>query len=136
MNHSFFLPNRSFFFRSQQMSDLLKFCLTKIVFFGTQIAQVAHHKWANCSGCSPKMSEWANCLFFWVNHSFAHYSPFFHKKNYQFAQKTNERIPNPVFNMAQDPRKCLLFPKIPPKIIKKLKHFWSLSQGKCLLWFL
>ena len=32
--------------------------------------------WVNCSGCSPKMSKWANCLFFWANRSFAH---FFHK---------------------------------------------------------
>ena len=28
-----------------------------------QIAQVAHQKWAICSVCSPKMSEWANRLF-------------------------------------------------------------------------
>ena len=43
-----------------------------------QISQVAHQKWAmwaNRSNCSPKMSKWANCLFFWA-------------KNERFAQKT------------------------------------------------
>ena len=73
-----------------------------------QIAQVVHQKWAtrsdslrlltinerpraNCSGPSPKMSEWANCSFFWANRSFAH---LFAKKE-RFAQKTDEQIPSP-----------------------------------------
>ena len=38
-----------------------------------QIAQVAHQKWVICSGRSPKMSEWANCLFFWANSSFTRF---------------------------------------------------------------
>ena len=29
--------------------------------------------WANCSGRSPKMSEWVNWSFFWANRSFAHF---------------------------------------------------------------
>ena len=33
---------------------------------------------------SPKMSKWVKRLFFWANHSFAH----FWAKNEQFAQKT------------------------------------------------
>ena len=37
------------------------------------------------------MSKWANCSFFWANRSFAH---FFANKQ-EFAQKTDERIPNP-----------------------------------------
>ena len=41
--------------------------------------------WVNCSGCSPKMSKWANCLFFWANRSFAH----FFRKNKRFAQKND-----------------------------------------------
>ena len=59
-----------------------------------RIAQVAHQKWAmwaNCSGRSPKMSEWVNHSFFWANRSFAH----FWAKNERFAQKTDERIPSP-----------------------------------------
>ena len=47
--------------------------------------------WAIRSGCSPKVSEWANHLFFWGNHSFAH----FFAKNERFAQKHNEVIPSP-----------------------------------------
>ena len=67
------------------------------LFFGERcewIAQVAHQKWAmwaNRSGCSPKMSEWVNPSFFWVNRSFAH----FWAKNEQFARKTDEQIPSP-----------------------------------------
>ena len=73
------------------------------------IAQVAHQKWAtmsdllmsltkndrpwaNRSGCSPKMSKWANRSFFWANCSFAH----FFAKNEWFAQKTDEGIPSPA----------------------------------------
>ena len=40
------------------MSDSLRF-LTK-----------NEWQWVNHSGCSPKMSEWANYLLFWANHSF------------------------------------------------------------------
>ena len=47
--------------------------------------------WVICPGCSPKMSE---SLFFLANHSFAH----FFAKNKQFAQRTDERIPNPEKN--------------------------------------
>ena len=74
-----------------------------------QIAQVAHKKWAtmsaslrsliknerpwtNCSGRSPKMSDWANCSLFRANRSFA----WFFAKNKRFARKTNERIPSPA----------------------------------------
>ena len=74
------------------------------------IAQVAHQKWAllanhsgrspkneqpwvNCSGHSPKMSKWANHCFF---ERIAHWLIFL-QKNKQFAQKTDERIPNPGF---------------------------------------
>ena len=52
--------------------------------------------WAKRSGCSPKMSDWANCSLFWVNRSFAH----FLAKNERFAQKTNKRIPSPALNDA------------------------------------
>ena len=45
---------------------------------------------------SPKMSQWANCLFFWANCSFAH----FFAKNEQFAQKTDNHIPSPGFFWA------------------------------------
>ena len=72
-----------------------------------QIAQVAHQKWAICSGPlrgnerlwanrsgrSPKMSEWVNRSFFWVNRSFAH----FWAKHERFARKTDERIPSPGY---------------------------------------
>ena len=50
--------------------------------------------WANCLGCSPKMSEWVNCLSFWANRSFAH----FFAKHKWFAQNTDEWIPSPVWN--------------------------------------
>ena len=50
------------------------------------------HMWANCSFCSPKMSEWVNCSFFGTNRSFAH----FWTKNKRFARKLNERIPSPA----------------------------------------
>ena len=75
-----------------------------------RIAQFAHQKWAtmsnllrslrgnerswaNHSGRSPKMSEWVNRSFLWVNCSFAH----FWIKNEQFARKSNERIPSPAW---------------------------------------
>ena len=45
---------------------------------------------SDCSGRSPKMSEWANRWFFWAICSSAH---FFAKKE-RFAQNTDERIPN------------------------------------------
>ena len=60
-----------------------------------QIAQVARRKgamWANRSGRSPKMSEWANRSFFWANRSWAN----FFAKNEQFAQKRDEQIPSPA----------------------------------------
>ena len=47
-----------------------------------RIAQVAHQKWKN---------ERANWSFFWANRSFAHIVA----KSQRFAQKTDERIPNP-----------------------------------------
>ena len=53
--------------------------------------------WAIRSDRSPKMSEWVNRLFFWANHSFAH----FFAKNERIAQKTNERIPSPDYNQQQ-----------------------------------
>ena len=58
-------------------------------------AQVAHQQWgmwANHSGRSPKMSKWANRLFFWANGSFTN----FFAKNERLAQKTDEQIPSPV----------------------------------------
>ena len=58
-----------------------------------QTAQVAHQNeqpWANRSSLTPKMSEWANRSFFWVNLSFVN----FFAKNKRFAQKTNELIPS------------------------------------------
>ena len=54
-----------------------------------QIAQVAHQKWAmwaNRSSCSPKMSDHVRIA--QIAHFFAN--------NERFAQKTNERIPNPA----------------------------------------
>ena len=92
------------------------------LFFGERCEWIAHFTqikwgmWANPSGCSPKMSDheqfaqvaqrkWAimsellwlltknermsQMLIFWANRSFAHFST----KNVQFAQKSNERIP-------------------------------------------
>ena len=73
-----------------------------------RIAQVAHQKWvtmsdllrslrgnerlwANCSGCSPKMSEWVIRSCFWGNRSVAH----FWAKSGRFAWKTDEQIPSP-----------------------------------------
>ena len=49
--------------------------------------------WVNRSFRSPKMSEWVNHSFFWVNRSFAH----FWTKNERYAWKSNEWIPSPVF---------------------------------------
>ena len=55
------------------------------------IAQVANQKWAmwaNCSGCSTKMSDherFAQVAHFWA-------------KNERFALKTNERVPSPGLN--------------------------------------
>ena len=46
--------------------------------------------WANRSCRSPKMSEWVNHSFFWVNRLFAH----FWAKNERFARKT-DAIPSP-----------------------------------------
>ena len=78
---------------SPKMSDVSEFLrsLTK-----------KEQPWAIRSGRSPKMSDheqiaqvahqkWANCSFFWANHSFAH---FFAKKE-PFTQKTDERISSP-----------------------------------------
>ena len=58
--------------------------------------------WAIHSGCLEEMSDvseflisltkneqMSESLIFWANHSF------FYTKNEQFAQKSNERIPNP-----------------------------------------
>ena len=49
--------------------------------------------WANRSGCPPKcppkMSEWANRWFVWVNRSFF-------GKNEQFTRKTDEQVPSPA----------------------------------------
>ena len=76
-----------------------------------RITQVAHQKWAtmsdslrslrgnerlwaNCSGRSPKISEWVYRLFCWANRSFA----FFGAKKERFARKTDERIPSPAVN--------------------------------------
>ena len=53
-----------------------------------RIAQVSHQKWAmwaNRSGRSPKMSEWANRSFFWENRSFAH-----------FLQNTSDSLRKPM----------------------------------------
>ena len=67
-----------------------------------RIAQVAHQKWATMrellrslnkneqpwgsrSGRSPKMSELANCLFFWANRSIAH-----------FFEKTRDSLRKPL----------------------------------------
>ena len=58
-----------------------------------QFTQVAHQKWANRSGCSPKKRDWVNCSFFWANRSFAH----FFAKIERFARKTDEQIPSPAF---------------------------------------
>ena len=86
-----------------------------------RIAQVAHQKWvtmsisltslrgneqlwANCSGCSPKMSEWVNCSFFLVNCSFANFWP----KNEWFTRKTDERILSPAFTIVGHVRRPLL----------------------------
>ena len=72
--------NRSF--RSLKMSDHERF------------AQVAQRKWAmrvNRSFRSPKVSQWVNRSFFWVNRSFA----LFWTKNERFTWKSNERIPSP-----------------------------------------
>ena len=49
------------------------------------MAQVAHQKWAICSGCSQKMS----------NHERIAQVAHFFTKNERFAQKTDERIPSP-----------------------------------------
>ena len=47
--------------------------------------------WANCSGRSPKMSEWANhSLFEQITYSFT-----FLANNEWFAPKVNKQIPNP-----------------------------------------
>ena len=51
--------------------------------------------WASCSGRSPTISELVNRSFFWANHSFAH----FFAKNERFAQKSDERIPSPVWTI-------------------------------------
>ena len=54
------------------------------------IAQVAYQKWAmwaNRSGCSPNMSEWANHSFFWANCSFAHYSLIFFCKRWAICSE-------------------------------------------------
>ena len=48
--------------------------------------------WANHSGRSPKMSEWANRSFFWSELLICS----FIAKNVQFAKKTDEQIPNPA----------------------------------------
>ena len=60
--------------RSQKMSDVSKSLrsLTK-----------NERPWPIHSGCSPKMSEWANHLFFWVNCSFT----LFFAKNKQFDSR-------------------------------------------------
>ena len=95
-----------------------------------RIAQVAHQKWAtmsdslrslrgnerswaNRSGRSPKMSEWANRSFFWANRSFAH----FFAKNERFAQKTDERIPSPAYyanSFLLSPPVCKFFHSATP----------------------
>ena len=46
--------------------------------------------WANCSGHSPKMSEWANRSFYWANRSIAHF-----RKKRPIRSETVERIPSP-----------------------------------------
>ena len=56
-----------------------------------QIAQVAHQKWelwANCSGCSPKMSKWANRLLSLVFfEGITHYSLIFLQKTSDLPRK-------------------------------------------------
>ena len=59
-----------------------------------QIAQVAHQKWVTLSKSLrllTKIEQMSELLFFLANRSFAH---FFANKQ-EFAQKTDERIPNP-----------------------------------------
>ena len=59
-----------------------------------QIAQVAHQKWVTLSKSLrllTKNEQMSELLFFLANRSFAH---FFANKQ-EFAQKTDERIPNP-----------------------------------------
>ena len=112
-----------------------------------RIAQVAHQKWAtksnslrslrgnvrlwaNCSGCSPKMSQWVNCSFFWANRPFAH----FWAKNERFARKSDERIPSPDNNIAQVNQGFVL-PLC--MCITKFKIFWSsgINLSMALEWY-
>ena len=95
-------------FAQKKQGDHLK-KLTKIIIFVTffvllnahslffneqceRIAQVSHKKWgmwANRSGRSPKISEWANWSIFWANRSLAHYS-------LSFLQKTSDLLRKPM----------------------------------------
>ena len=103
-----------------------------------RITQVAHQKWAtmsdllrsltknkqpwaNRSGRSPKMSEWANRSFFWANRSFAH----FFAKNEWFAQKTDERIPSPE-NVMLITVTCSFFSELYFSIIQNWPHLTNL----------
>ena len=103
------------------MSYLLRL-LTK----NERFAQVAHQKWAICSGRSPKMSEWANRSFFWDNRSIA---PFW-AKHERFAQKTDEKTVNCSLDSALDLVDCTIFwvcwrAKITEKSMLKKKIFKS-----------
>ena len=68
--------------------------------------------WANHSGRSPKMIEWVNCLYFWVNRSFAH----FWAKSEQFARKTDERSPSPI----------ILYGSIPSEFYPGIRYSFTL----------
>ena len=81
--------------------------------------------WANCSGCSPKISKWVNCSFFWANRSFAH----FWTQNERFAWKSNERIPSPGSHHSEEMSESFAFLKNLQKTVWTLLKIPSIQTN-------
>ena len=72
--------------------------------------------WANCSGCSPKMSK---LLVFWANCSFAHYSLIFLEK--EMCDSLADKFPSLVILL-----KHFVFSVTPNRVeSSKIGHFIS-----------
>ena len=112
----FFWANRPFALLVTTNEPFVQNFLTKIIFFYTfllnewfahslffnkrceRITQFAHQKWATMSNLLTKNEWMSESLVFSANRSFA----LFFANNEQFAQKTDERIPNHAKNQGEN----------------------------------
>ena len=95
-NHSF----KSFWLKSYFLYIFVKWVICSFPLFNERcerITQFAHQKWATMSNLLTKNEWMSESLVFSANRSFSLFA-----NNEQFAQKTDERIPNHAKNQGEN----------------------------------